>query len=75
MQIVGHLKIHKRLFTAFTTKLTLLNMDYKELVFPYLSNFISGYFPFIIPTSLVSLQFLQLGVFLLHTFVLNAIVS
>lgn len=49
-------------------------MGYKELVFTYLSNFISGLLPFITPTSLVSLQLLHPESFSLHTFVC-AIVS
>lgn len=60
--------------TVFTTKPTLLNMHYKELVSTCFSNIISHHLPSITPTSLVSLQFLYLEGFLLHTSV-HVIVS
>lgn len=73
MQILSHEKIHKRIFITFTTKLTLLNMGYKELAFTHLYNFISGLLLFITPISWFPYSFFILS-FSLHIFV-NLIVS
>lgn len=52
MQMLSHEKIHKRISTTFTTKLTLLNLGYKELAFIHLHNFISGLLLFITQSKL-----------------------